>query len=77
MHKICYSFKKDSVTIEYNKQYICFHSYTMNEKGKFRDFKKQLSNFQPQDIHEVYGMARESNVGAMAGHKPIDSIIIF
>lgn len=77
MHTITFFFKKESVIIGYNKQYICFHSYAMKEKHQFRRFAQALEETKPQDISEIYGMARESNVRAQASRNPIASKVIY
>lgn len=74
--RITYYFKKESVTVHYNKQLLCFHSYNMNEKGKFRRFKRELEK-QPQSIAAVMHLAAENRVSVQPGYKPIDTVIIF
>lgn len=73
-YPIKYQFGKELVRVHYNKQVICFHSFSSNHKGVFREFSRRIEATKPQNIHEVIGMARERNISSQAGHIP--SVII-
>lgn len=75
MHNIEYSFKKESVTVKYGTQYICFHSFYSKEKAPFRDFSRKLQKNQPQDLIKVIGMAQRRNIKSQGGYIPGATII--
>ncbi len=81
MHKISYQFKKESITVTYNKQRICFHNYYENsfkQTAAFKQFAHKLAENQPQNLITVIGMARRRNIKSQAGYdSTIDSPIIF
>lgn len=63
----------------YGKQYVRFHSFyvKVNDKKPFREFKKIIEKDKPQDLNQVFGLARRKNIKAEGGHYPLDSPIIF
>lgn len=75
MHQIKYSFKHDSLTLEYNKQFVCYHSYHTNNKAAFRRFKRTIELTQPQDLNQVYALAKSPDIASQMGYG--NSKIIF
>lgn len=68
MGHIDYYFKKESVTMVYNKQCICFHSFYQTEKAAFREFSRRLEKNRPQDVAKVLTMAYRGKIKSQAGN---------
>ncbi len=71
MYPITYAFKKECVTMIYNKQYIAFTAYTTNRKGTFRHFSRTIEKTKPQDINKVFRLARINEIHSHGGHRTV------
>lgn len=72
-HDLTYYFKEESVTLEYNMQYISFNCFSLQSRKKFKDFKRELSESNPNQfntINDIYSLATRHGVRATAGRKP-------
>lgn len=58
-------FKKESVVMHHNKQYIAFHSYTLKNKKSLRSFADNLIHTPGVDINTVFAIARKHQVPSM------------
>lgn len=72
-NELIYYFKKESVTLEYRKQYISFNCYALQNRKKFRDFVHILQasdNSEYSNINDIYGLARRCEIRPVMGYKP-------
>lgn len=80
-----YYVKKESVTLiiphspPLGDSYISFNCYSLQNRRKFNRFVKVIVDSKKKEydnINDIYGLAREHDIRATAGHKPtfIDTI---
>ena len=69
-----YYVKDESVVLEYNNQFISFNVYKLQNRKKFKDFKKSIEDSldgEYSDINSIMGLARSYGLIGMVGRKPI------
>lgn len=74
-----YYFHAHSITVDYHDQFIAFNSHMLNNRKKFRVFRRTLENSSEDkfdSMNDLYGLARKLNIKATAGHRPtiVDTI---
>lgn len=70
---LTYFIRKESVTVQYRSQFISFNSYDMQNKQRFTKFVDTIVTSKPGEIgcvNDLYGLAREFEIKASAGHNP-------
>lgn len=68
-----YYIKEESIVHEYNKQFISYNVYALQNRKRFKDFKNVLLESQPHEydsIIDVISLARQFGLRGTAGHKP-------
>lgn len=68
-----YFIKEESIIHEYNKQYVSYNVYSLQNRKRFKDFKQTLLESQPHEydkIADVFSLAMRFGLKGTAGHKP-------
>jgi hypothetical protein len=72
--KLTYYIKEESIIVEYNAQYISYNVYSLQNRKRFKDFKKSIleSHYDEyEDIHELMSLAMKFGLKGMVGRKPL------
>jgi len=69
-----YYIKEESIIHEYNHQYVSYNVYSLQNRKRFKDFKKTLLESQVGEydkINDVFALAIRFGLKGTTGHKPV------
>lgn len=68
-----YYIREESIIHEYNRQYVSYNVYSLQNRKRFKDFKATILESQPDEydkIADVFSLAMRFGLKGTAGHKP-------
>jgi len=69
-----YYVKEESIIHEYNKQFVSYNVYSLQNRKRFKDFKQTLLESQPHEydkIADVFSPTMRYGLKGTFGHKPV------